>query len=344
MRRRVWTAGLLLAGPASASLALGCGLLRGPGAAGTLPETSQSRSALGTTLEITVRDGERLRARRAIAAAFAEVERLEGLLSEWRSFSEISALNRAAGRDWITLSEETVEALEAALALAALSEGAFDPTVLPLLRAWGFVGAEPRVPGEGELARLRRRVGWRRIQVDPARDRVRIPRGTSVSLGGILQGFVADRCLALLRDAGVPAAMVATPGNRAFYGGTEGQPWQLAVEDPERPGGPIARFSRRDGALSTSAPAFRAFEAGGERFHHLLDPRTGRPARSELRQVTVVAPTGTLADGLSTAIFVRGREGLVWIQGQQDVGVVALFRNGRRHASQALDVTWSQPD
>lgn len=306
------------------------------------PERRVSRPALGTLVEVVLREADAERARRAADAAFAEIERLEALLSTWRETSEISELSRRAGEGWVAVSRETAEALRRARAVAEASEGAFDPTVLPLVRLWGFAGGEPRLPSETEIARARRRVGWRGLEIDPERPRVRLLEpDMAVGLGGLGKGFVADRALETLRGEGIGAALVAAAGDLAFYGGRPERPWPVGVEDPERPGSSVAELALREGAASTSAPTYRFFEAEGRRFHHLLDPRTGRPARGGLRSVTVVAEEAWATDAWATALFAMGfAEARRALEARPELRGVLLAEGGARYASPELGVRW----
>lgn len=304
------------------------------------PEISVSRLALGTLVTIVVRDPDRDRGRAAIERGFAEIERLEGLLSEWRETSEISTLNRRAGDGWTAVSSETLAVLEASRALASESEGAFDPTVLPLVRLWGFEGGSPGLPDAKTLETTRICVGWETIEIDATAGRARLARpGAAIGLGAIGKGFIADRVLEGLREGGVPAAMVKASGDLAFYGGTQARPWPIAVEDPSRPGEALAELEMLEGGISTSAPTWRRFEADGAEYHHLLDPHTGRPARGA-RSVTVAAPSATRSDALSTAVFVMGDKGPNFIIARPDLGALILFEDGRRFASPGLAVRW----
>lgn len=306
------------------------------------PEHRVSRPALGTLVEVVVREADARRARAAIEAAFSEIERLEALLSEWRESSELSRLNRTAGRGWVTLSRETGDALRLARALAEETDGAFDPTVLPLLRLWGFVGGPPRVPRAAEIDEALGRVGWSGLEVDPTGGRARLLQpGMAVGLGGIGKGFVAERTLAVLRRAGIRAGLVAAAGDLAFYGGTASRPWPIGIEDPRHPGKILAELERREGGVSTSAPTYRFFEAEGRRYAHLLDPRTGRPARG-LASVTVVDPSAARADGLATALFVLGDHAPTYLAAHPDVRAILVAEDGARTVSPGLAVRWSK--
>lgn len=311
-----------------------------PGAAEP-PEISVSRIALGTLVAISVRDPDAGHGRAAIERGFAEIERLEALLSEWREASEISALNRRAGDGWTPVSQDTLAVLEASRVLASETGGAFDPTVLPLVRLWGFAGGEPAVPDPIAIASTRERVGWETIEIDARAGRARLARpGAAIGLGAIGKGFIADRVLAGVRAAGVPAAMVKASGDLAFYGGSASRPWPIAIEDPARPGEALAELDRLEGGISTSAPTWRS--AGDAQIHHLLDPHTGRPARG-VRSATVVAPNATRSDALSTAVFVMGDAGPAFVEARPDVGAVIVFEDGRRFASPGLGVRWVKP-
>lgn len=307
------------------------------------PERRVSRIALGTLVEIVVRDPDPVRAQRAIEQGFAEVERLEALLSEWRPTSEISLLNASAGVGAVALSPETVDLLARAIAIAKDTGGAFDPTVLPLVRLWGFAGGEPRVPRDDEIAAALPLVGIGGLALDASAGTARLARrGAAIGLGAIGKGFVADRVAARLRAAGVPAAMIQAAGDFACYGGTSERPWPIGIEDPDRPGETIATFDLTSGGVSTSAPTYRFGEQDGVRFHHLIDPQTGRPARGA-RSVTIVAEEATLSDAYSTAVFVMGSAGAGFVAARPWLRGAIVLESGGRWASPGLEVRWLEP-
>lgn len=302
------------------------------------PERRVQRIALGTLVEIVVRDADGARAAELIERAFAEIARLEALLSEWRPGSEISRLSTSAGGAALDLSPETADVLIRARAIAEETDGAFDPTVLPLVRLFGFAGGTPRLPSAREVDRARAHVGWRKLEVQASPPRARLTeRGMAVGLGAIGKGFIADRALAEMRAHGASAALVKAAGDFAGFGGTALRPWPIAIEDPDRPGEILATFDLQHGGVSTSAPTYRHFEAKGARTHHILDPRTGWPARGA-RSVTVIAGEATRSDAWSTALFVMGAQGPRALAAQRDLRGVILLEDGTRFVSAGLDV------
>lgn len=286
-----------------AAAAAGAALLLG-GRAASLDET---RVLMDAFVTVRVRADDARAARGAIDAAFDELERVARALDWFDSTS-------AAGRPLGALAEagsadeaEIARVLEVALDVARASDGAFDPTIRPLTALWGFEG-EPRVPPAESLAAARARVGHARVRVEGGRVIAEDP-GLLLDLGGVAKGYAVDRAVETLRASpGVRGALVAAGGDiRAFGRGPRRGAWTVGLAHPRAPDAVAARFPLADGAISTSGDDQRAFERDGVRYHHILDPKTGMPARASV-SATVFAPTGTEADALATAAFVLGPE------------------------------------
>ena len=242
----------------------------------------------------------------ALDRAFAKIRRLDGTLSTYKPDSEISALNRDAGGRGVFLSAETRELLGRALAPARTSEGAFDPTVGSLMRAWGFRTLDYRMPDEATLEAARARVGFRYLHLEASgRDRIDKP-GVEVDLGAIGKGFAVDRALAILREAGATAGRVDAGGNQGVFGPPRfGAVWQFGIRHPRREGSLLGVLALASGSISTSGDAERGFWHDGVRYGHVVDPRTGQPVRGCL-SVTVTGPSAEVADALSTTLYVLG--------------------------------------
>ena len=239
----------------------------------------------------------------ALAAAFAVLQRVDDRMSLWKP-SELTTLNHA-GR--ARVSEDLSAVLGHALDVSYASSGAFDPTVEPLVRAAGHLGGRPRRLGRCERARLLARVGTAHVHLDPATREVRLDPGTRLDFGGIAKGYAVDLALDALRGAGASGGLVDLGGSSL---GVFGTPTTVSVRDPDDPAlPPWATFDLHDAALASSG--------GDQRPGHILDPRTGLPARKVLA-ATIVARTAMEADALSTAVYVLGA----------DLGLALLSRRG----------------
>jgi FAD:protein FMN transferase len=304
---------------AAAGLAL---LVSGPVRAGC-EEISLRRMKpmMATLVTVTVRgcDAAALEAR--VREAFAEMERLASILSEWDPRSATSRVNDNAGIAPVEVPRELEEVLRAAQETSRLTSGAFDVTWAALAPLWKFDGKAPRLPPAGKVEQQRALVGYRDLVLDGAAHTAFLRRsGMRIGLGGIAKGYIAQAAADLLVSRGVRDVLVAASGDIAARGRSGDRPWTVAVRNPE--GGVLATVDLRDESISTAGDYERFFVVDGRRYHHILDPRTGYPAPGT-RSVTVIAPRGVVADGLDTGLLVLGTE-----RGKKvaaSVGVAALF-------------------
>jgi len=257
-----------------------------------------ARWAMGTLLRVEAEAGDARSAEDAREAFLDEVARLEALLSVYREDSDVSRVNRRAGEAPERVAPESFDAIAAALEFARLSDGAFDPTVLPLSSLWKSAGPAPT---PSVLERRRRLVGHARVVLDAQRSSVFLPeRGMGLDLGGFAKGFALDRALARARRApGVRRVFADFGGQLLFWAREESPaPETVVLEDPRAPGRAARTIAVRGNAsVSTSSQS--------ERPNHLVEPRTGRPAAAAA--VSVVASTAAEAEAWSTALFVAGR-------------------------------------
>ena len=263
---------------------------------------------MDTIVTITVVAEDEEEAGAAIEKGLDELRRLEGLLNFFSEKSEITRINRNAGLGPVKVSEETFEVVRRAVEVSEETGGAFDITVGRLTGLYDF--HKKILPSEEEIREALRFVNFRDIILDSKAGTVFLrKKGMVVDTGGIAKGFAADRVVAVLKGLGIKAALVAVAGDIRGYGlKPDGTPWKVGIKDPR--GGKddlIAVLSLKDSAISTSGDYERFFIRDGVRYHHLLDPATGHPARG-LRSVTVIAPEGVLTDSLATALFIAGPE------------------------------------
>ncbi len=269
---------------------------------------------MGAPAEVQVQGAPR--PREAIAAAFDALQRVDDSMSLWKE-SELTRLNED-GR--ARVSADLLKVLVASLDVARASDGAFDPTVEPLVRATGGLGGPHRRLSTAERRSLLQRVGFSRVTVDVAASEVTLASGARLDLGGIAKGYAADQALEALRRAGATRALVDL-GQSSI--GAFGEPLEIAARDPGSVAAPPwGVFKVDEGGVSTSG--------GDQKPDHILDPRTGQPARG-LLAATVVARDGMEADALSTAVYVLGAErGLRLLETRGAAGVVLVRTGGRR--------------
>ncbi len=273
--------------------------------------------------------------RRAAAAAdrvLGELQRLERLLSAFLPESDVSRVNAMAGVSPVAVSPETIQILETALRVSELSQGAFDVTAGPLVRLWSVTSDHPKVPSPEAIASALKLVGYRHLRLDRERSTCLLPvKGQALDLGGIAKGFAADRAVEIYREVRVKSALIDIGGNVYAVGARpDGQPWVAGVQDPKGSRGDIVgTLSLRDTTAVTSGGYERAFSEGGVWYHHIIDPRSGYPSRSDVAGVTVISRESMLADALSTAVFVLGAErGIKLLQDFPGVETVVVKEDG----------------
>jgi thiamine biosynthesis lipoprotein len=293
------------------SLATACSL--SSSAQPTLQRFHQTHAAMGTIFTIDLYVADQAVAEQDMDLAFDEIDRLEALLSNYRPSSELSRISREAGAAPVVTDPETFRFLERSLYWSRVSNGAFDITVGPLLRAWGFFFHHGKVPSQTQLNALRNKVGWKNIALGPQTRTVSFTNHQPMELdpGSIGKGFAVDSVARLLRNQGVTSAFISAGGSTLYaigaVPGTAGWPVDIPDPrlDPRQPGKIAASVLLKDTSLSTGACTEKFFIKNGHRYCHIFDPRTMRPVEGML-QTTVIDPSATDSDALSTVIFVLG--------------------------------------
>jgi thiamine biosynthesis lipoprotein len=296
------------------------------------------RSKMGSRFEVTAVHADDAIAWRAVEAAYAEIDRLESLISEWIETSEVSALNRSAGVRPERVSPEVLALVERALSVSRLTGGAFDITFLSVGRLWDFEAANPVRPDPAALREGLAGVGADKVVVDVAAGTVflRDPR-TRIGFGAIGKGWAANVGARLLRAHGATGGVVNAGGDLLAFGRREdGRPWRVGIANPLDRDRVFGYLDVTDQAVVTSGDYERFVTIDGQRFSHILDPRTGYPAR-EVRSATIVCPDAELADALATAVSVMGiEEGLALIEALNGVEGLLVDERGRIHLSSNL--------
>ncbi|HZY63064.1 MAG TPA: FAD:protein FMN transferase [Edaphobacter sp.] len=268
-----------------------------------------SHPAMGTVFTIDVYAPDQQTADEWMQMSFDEIDRIEALLSNYRSSSELSRINREAADHAVTTDPETFSFLRSSVGWSRRTGGAFDMTVGPLMRAWGFFFDRGRVPSQTQLQSLRKQVGWEKVILDPANRTVRFAGNTHIELdpGGIGKGYAVDHIAALLRQQHVRSALISAGTSTIYAIGSppDKSGWLVHVPDPAHNGKILSTIVLKNTSLSTSGCTEKFFIKNGRRYCHILDPRTMSPVQNML-QTTVISPSATDSDALSTATFVMG--------------------------------------
>ncbi len=287
-------------------------------------KTEAGRQALATS---------RRNAVEAVRQAFQEVVRVERLFSPYIAGTPVSRINKAAAKaptKWVKVPQEVFNLIHRSVMLNRRSGGAFDITFGALAEVWKPKNGKPHVPSPAVIRQALQKVGSRYLELDYDKTRVRLSRpGMEIGLGAIAKGYAVDQVVQILRANKLRDFIVDGGGDLYLSGKHPDRPWRVGIKDPRKPREHFASFEVKDRAVVTSGDYERFFMIGGKRYHHILDPRTGYPAKG-LMSVTVVAPKATLADALATATFVLGpKKGFDFLRRFADTECILVTTEGR---------------
>ena len=270
----------------------------------SVPQANETLLAMDTVMQLTVYGDN---ATAALSAAKSEILAMENRLSVTLESSDIWKLNHSEGQP-VTVGDDAVFLLETARDLGDKTGGALDVTLYPGVKAWGFTTGEYQIPPEDTIASLLGRVDYTALSWEG--NDVTLPAGMEMDLGAIAKGYAGERAADILRDNGVTSALLNMGGNVQTVGAKpDGTAWRIGIRDPQKSATDyLGVLSVIDQAVVTSGGYERFFEEDGVRYWHIMDPKTGAPARSGLTAVTIVSHSGALCDGLSTSLFVMGLE------------------------------------
>ncbi|MFB3920204.1 MAG: FAD:protein FMN transferase [Terriglobia bacterium] len=270
-----------------------------------------SRRAMGSSFTIVAYGTNERRLAETADQAFEEIDRIDRQMSNYQPESELSALNRAAARRPALVEPKLFALIADSVRISEETSGAFDITVGPLMKAWGFFRGQGRVPTTDELAQVMTRVGYRHIQLDRARRTVSFEReGVELDLGGIAKGYAVDVAAEVLRANGVERALISSGTSSVYALGSppDQRGWKVTIRDPFEAGKAADTVYLRNYSLAVSGSYEKFFTVAGKTYAHIMDPRTGLPVEGML-QTAVLAPTAAASDALSTACFVMGSKG-----------------------------------
>ena len=292
-------------------------------------ESHEYRYVMGTSVEVQAFGRDAPTRKAAIDEAFGAFNEIDRLMSNYRDDSELTLVNQSAAYAPVTVSEPMFRVLEAARRVSQASHGAFDVTVGPLVRLWGFYDREPHLPTPSELAGVRPLIDYRNLLLDEARQAVSFARPkVEIDLGGIAKGFAVEVAANVLRRRGL-GGLIDAGGNQYLLGTPPGKRlWTVGIKDPDARGHVVGVVETEETSVSTSADSSNFLVANGKKYGHILDPRTLAPSTSAL-SATVLARDGTLADAMSKAAFILGpRAGLELVDSFPGMSAVIAYRMG----------------
>lgn len=292
---------------------------------------------MGTLVKITAVARNESIAQAAATAGFAEIHRLEELLSTWIPASELSRVNTSAGVRPVAVSQKTMTVVQGAIQAGVMTDGGFNIAIGPAVDAWR-VTEDQRIPTESELEVLRPLLDLQAVHADAREQTIFLEKpGMRIDVGGIGKGYAADQAVMAMKKAGASAGVVALSGDIKTFGQLPGgRKFPVGIQHPRKEGEVVAFIDLENEAISTAGDYERYFERDGVRYHHILDPKTLQPAR-RCQSVTVIAHEGMVADGLDTGIFVMGVElGMRLVEALPDVEAVIVDHEGVVHVSSGL--------
>ena len=293
------------------------------------------QAIMGTAIGVELWCEDRAAGEAAIEAVMQEMHRIDRLMSPYKENSELSAVNREASMRPVSVGSELMHLIKCSTYFSQLSNGAFDITYAAVGRLYDY--RQHIRPSAAQLDQALAAIGYRNLILDQQARTIRfaVP-GMCIDLGGFAKGYAVDNAARLLAERGIRHANVSAGGDSRVIGDRRGRPWMIGVRDPDREGKVVAMLPLIDTSISTSGDYERYFEEDGVRFHHLIDPATGRSPHA-VRSVTILAEDGLTTEAFSKMVFVLGVEqGLRLIHAQQGIDAVIVDASGKLHYSAGL--------
>jgi thiamine biosynthesis lipoprotein len=291
---------------------------------------------MGTRCDVELWSEDRAKGEAAIEKVFVELRRIDDAMSTYKPESEVSMVNATASQHPVQITQELYDLIQTSLDYSKLTRGSFDVTYASV----GYLYNYPKHirPDDAAIAAALPAISYHHVHLDPASHTVSFDRaGVRIDFGGIGKGYAVDRGIAVLQAAGIDRAMVNAGGDTRIIGDRFGKPWVVGIRDPDDRDKIVVRLPITDAAMSTSGDYERYFDENGVRYHHILDPKTGKSAR-KVRSVTIIGPYATRTDALTKSVFVMGaKEGIDFINTLPDVDAVAITPDGKIWYSKGLE-------
>lgn len=294
--------------------------------------------------QLVAPEQEKDQAQKWLDQAEQEVRRIERLISSWDPNSQTSRINQMAGIGPVVVDPELFDLIERSIQLSKLTQGAFDISFAGLDDLWVFDGSQTQLPNPDTLSKRLQTIGYDKIVLDKAAGTVFLSqKGMKIGFGGIGKGYAADRVSQLWSQQGIEHSIVNAGGDLLARGRqSEGQAWQVGIADPQQPQHIMAWLDIENQAIATSGDYERFFILNGNRYSHIINPKTGYPATG-IKSVSVLSPSAELADALASAVFVLGVDiGLNTINQLPEVECLIVDDKNQLHTSNKLDIQTTQ--
>lgn len=296
--------------------------------------------AMDTVMNLTVYGDKR---DAALKAATEKINALDMQLAVTKSDSEVSRLNASAGA-FMQVSDVLLTQLKTALMVSERSGGAYDITILPLINLWGFDTDKAHVPTAAEIDAAKKKMDYRKIEVSGSS--VKLAQGTSLTIASIAKGYTSQALMDMFRSMGVKSAVVSLGGNVQTLGNKpDGSKWRVGIQDPKSTSAYVGVLEAGETSVVTSGGYQRYFDENGKRYHHILDPKTGYPSENGLISVSIICPDGTMADALSTTLFVLGKDDAIkYWRTYGDFDMILITGDGRVSATEGIKGSFTLSD
>jgi thiamine biosynthesis lipoprotein len=296
---------------------------------------AREEAVMGTRIAVEVWHDDPATAAAAIDAVIAEMHRIDALMSVYKPESQLSAVNRDAAARPVKVDPELARLVARSLEFSEMSAGAFDITYASVGYLYDYRARQH--PSDAQIQAALPAINWKHVVVDLQASTIRFARpGVRIDLGGIAKGHAVDSGIAILKSRGIENGTVTAGGDSRILGDRRGRPWIVGIRHPDDRERVIARIPLEDAAISTSGDYERYFDEDGVRYHHIIDPKTGK-SPSGVRSVTVIAPTSTLAEGLTKSVFILGPgRGLPLVEARPDCDAVVVTADGKVLYSKGL--------
>lgn len=301
------------------------------------PIFKKSKFLMDTVVTITA-VGTKDEVEKVIDATFSEIERLENLMSGFKEGSDVDRINKSAGIGPVKVDRDVINVIAKAKEISEITGGAFDITIGPLSKLWGFGVKKEYIPQEDDIKKLLPLIDYRQISVDESKSEVFLNKnGMMIDLGGIAKGYAADRGVEILKNMGIKAGIVAVSGDiRTFGKRPDGKAWHIGIKHPRESEKVLTAIDLEDSSISTSGDYERFFIKDRRRYNHILNPKSGYPATG-CQSVTIISKEGILVDALATGVFVLGTEkGMEFIESNKSIEGIIVDSKGEVKVSSGL--------